>query len=128
MALDLAREFVVPDAFADLCVDADDDDARARDGRRRIVIARDASLDVASCDPSERADAVDDVVRLLCDGEAETLVNDLNAFGGAYALCRCAERRNTMRRVGRFQRALIPGRAKRARASARRNDEGVVGD
>jgi len=94
MALDLAREFVVPDAFADLRVDADDDDDRARDGRRRVVAMRD---DVATLDAAERADAVDDVVRALCDGDAETLTRDARAFGRAHALCRCAARRNTMR-------------------------------
>jgi hypothetical protein len=94
MTLDLAREFVVPDAFADLCVDADDDSAHG--GRRRIVAARDACLDVASSDASERADAVDEVVRILCDGDAETLVNNTNAFAGAYALCRCVERKKAL--------------------------------
>lgn len=51
----------------------------------------DVSFDVVLCDLFECVDVVDDVVCILCDGEVEMLVNDLNVFGGVYVLCRCVE-------------------------------------
>lgn len=84
----MTRDFIVPDAFADLCVDDDDDDAR-RDGVERVVARADDVMDIAALDVDARGEAVEDCVRALCDGEPEMLVDDQDAFARAYALCRC---------------------------------------
>ena len=85
LSRDMTRDFLVPDSFADLCVDDDDDD----DETRGVVARMDDVMDVAALDVDARGDAVEECVRTLCDGEPEVLVEDGDAFARAYALCRC---------------------------------------
>ena len=84
LSRDMTRDFLVPDSFADLCVDDDDDDET-----RGVVARMDDVMDVAALDVDARGDAVEECVRTLCDGEPEVLVEDGDAFARAYALCRC---------------------------------------